>query len=788
LAGIPELKLGRRGHWYVLAVIILVGLLIRGLYLSEIAPTADFSSPTADAHFHDYWARALLADEWSPPPGIPNPYINSVPFIRPPGYPYFLSLAYALTGESYLGARIIQMLLGVLSCWLAFLLGRLIFNRAIGLILAGFGACYWTLIYFEGELHAPVLLITLSLVFMIMMAKWLAKPTFWKILLAGLILGLMALVRPNTLLFVPAAAAWSWWNVNRSWQKGRALIPAFTLILGVLISVCPATIRNVVVAKDFVPISANGAINLHIGNNPTSDGVTTKIPDLQDLTGQTNWSCFAYDQIVQGVGEREGYAMKYSQVSNYFWRQGLEYIAKHPVRFLSLTLRRAALFWGPAEVSNNKAIQFEKDNSNVLRFIPGFPLVLALSLLGTILLYLDRRKPTIAPESALVSAPHVGPLITLVMLYILMVWVSFLPFLVAARFRTPLIPFIFLFGAYGLYRIWLQISAQSWANAGKLIVSSVVLVIVCNLTPAKYESDRSWWHTDRALALSREGKIEAALQEYNLALAENPGYVDAHVNLASLLTSIGRYDGAIRHYQLVKLHRPDRLDVRIAMAAMLTQRGRGSEAVIELKQILAQTRNLAQAHFELGRAYLQVKQFDKAEQSLREAITQDPSQLAAVLNLGIALAKQNRLPAAKVEYRRALRLNSRFAEAYQWLGIALCSTDSIPAGIVACERALELDPNNAKPAIELGNFYSRQQHWAAAVQWSKKAIEIDPRNVSAHNNLGAALANQGKYAEAEVSFEAALELNPQNQMIRRQLETLRDLQKQQQQPNGTGDR
>jgi len=101
---------------------------------------------------------------------------------------------------------------------------------------------------------------------------------------------------------------------------------------------------------------------------------------------------------------------------------------------------------------------------------------------------------------------------------------------------------------------------------------------------------------------------------------------------------------------------------------------------------------------------------------------------------------------------------------------------------------LELDPNNAKPAIELGNFYSRQQHWAAAVQWSKKAIEIDPRNVSAHNNLGAALANQGKYAEAEVSFEAALELNPQNQMIRRQLETLRDLQKQQQQPNGTGDR
>lgn len=368
--------LGDRRQWIALAAILLIGGVLRGLYLAESVSKPDFANPLADAGFHDYWARALISGDWNPPADNPDPRINSVPFVRPPGYPYFLAFVYGLTGKSYLGARIAQMALGLINCWLAYLLGRAIFGRSVGLILAAFMAVYWALIYIEVELHDPVLLITLSLLFFLVMCHWLRKPASWPLVVGGILLGLMILVRPNVAVFAPAAIAWVWWHARRK------LLPAVILAASAVAAVLPATIRNLVVANDFVAVSANGAINLYIGNNSNADGITTRIPDLQDVTGQSGWSCYSFDQIVRGISEREGRALKYSEVDRYFLKRGLQEITGAPGRFLRLTARRAALFWGPAEVSNNKVVAVEKAESAVLRFIPGFPVVLAWALLG----------------------------------------------------------------------------------------------------------------------------------------------------------------------------------------------------------------------------------------------------------------------------------------------------------------------------------------------------------------------------------------------------------------------
>jgi len=53
------------------------------------------------------------------------------------------------------------MLLGVVNCVLAFLIGRRLCRPAVGLVAAAGMAVYWPAVYFEGELHAPALLIAL---------------------------------------------------------------------------------------------------------------------------------------------------------------------------------------------------------------------------------------------------------------------------------------------------------------------------------------------------------------------------------------------------------------------------------------------------------------------------------------------------------------------------------------------------------------------------------------------------------------------------------------------------
>ena len=175
----------------ILAGIILVGLVLRVSYLREIVKGPAFSHPQIDAGYHDYWAHALATGNWEISQGFietGDPEIQTSPYFRPPGYPYFLAAVYYFSGGSYLAARIVQMTLGLINCLLAYFLGKRIFGSATGLIAAVFMAAYWGFIYFEGELLAPVLLITLGLSLMHVLLLWCDRLTFWRGILGGVVL------------------------------------------------------------------------------------------------------------------------------------------------------------------------------------------------------------------------------------------------------------------------------------------------------------------------------------------------------------------------------------------------------------------------------------------------------------------------------------------------------------------------------------------------------------------------------------------------------------------------
>ena len=95
-----------RREWIILACILLVGLALRLAYLQEIRHDPDFCHPALDPQFNDYWARAMVTGDWTPPIGYPDPMIRTTPHGRPPGYPYFLAFIYLVFGTSYLTPRL----------------------------------------------------------------------------------------------------------------------------------------------------------------------------------------------------------------------------------------------------------------------------------------------------------------------------------------------------------------------------------------------------------------------------------------------------------------------------------------------------------------------------------------------------------------------------------------------------------------------------------------------------------------------------------------------------------
>jgi tetratricopeptide (TPR) repeat protein len=767
---------------FLVALLVLAGAVLRLVYLDEIRKEAVFHAPVSDAAFHDYWAKGIASGEWAPPAGNPDPRIREVPFLRPPGYAYFLALVYAVFGPEPHAARVVQMALGLLSSVLAFLLGRALLGRATGILLAAFCALYWGFVYFEAQLHAPSVIITLSFALLLLLRAWARRPGIWKAALAGVLTGLLALFRAETLLFIPVAAIWIGWISRRTATRRAAFVPIAAFLLGSLAGIAPATIRNLIVSKEPVLISANGPINLYVGNNETSDGVTTRIPDLAEVVGTAGWSCFSYDQIVLEVCRKEGRPATYTEASRIFTSKALDFIGRRPLRFILLTLKRAALFWGPEEVANNTAIRFEKGSSRVLRWIPGFPLVVAPSLLGLAFLLLGWRERRRAPlergaESRSRTAPEgdptKGPMIVLVGSFVLSGFVALLPFIAAARFRAPYAPFIFLFGAYGIARLGALAAGRRWRPFAVTGVLLAALFALASLPVPGYRTDAAWWRTDRGLALWRAERSGEAIEEFEEALRANPGFVDAHVNLGGILAETGRSEEAIRHWRSVLDHRPERVDVRFRLGKLLLESGRAGEAARELREVVERNPRLAEGWFELGRALIEVRDFAGSREAFDRSLELLPDEPGAFVNQAIALRQSGKAREALNPLQRAIQIKPDYALAYFHLGQTYGELGESDRARSAFQEVIRLEPRNPDPLIHIGILASREGDIDGAIRWFRQAIAIDPNSTTAHYNLGGMLGMKGLASEARAEFETVLRIDPSHGPAQRQIQALR---------------
>ncbi len=691
-----------RRPWWILALILVLGAGLRLAYLVEIRDAPDFTKPGRDALYHDYWARAMLSGDWAPPPGKVDPEIRTTPYMRPPGYPFFLAGAYAVTGGSYAGARAVQMFLGLINAVLAFWLGRRLFDVATGLTFAALMAFYWMFIYYEGELHAPVLAVTATLALLLACRHWSESPTLPRAFAAGAVLGLFVLVRPNVLVTAPFLLAWMLWVSRRRGEVRRFLVQAAMLVFGVAVTVGPVTLRNQLAAGDRVLVTTNAGINLYVSHNPEADGVTSVIPELRQLTGLAGWTCFEYPELVRGIGRELGRSpdeFRHSEASRYFFDRAVEWAWSHPRRTLTSAFERALLFWGPAEVSNDEVVHFDRASSPVLRTLPGgFAAVLALAVVGAVGSF-RRLRDQLSFESWVLIAAFVAGY-----------FASVLPTLAASRYRVPVIPCLLLFAAWGLVRwsrLWRRGESRQAVVAALICVG---LYAVVSRPWVAYTPDEAAWHFNLAVADHRSGKLEEAIAGYRRALESDSDDPDAHSNLGSALLARGDTDTAAEHFRAALAASPDHADAHFNLGLALAADGRMREAAerfqrtleirpgdeAALRHLATARRGLAASHNQRGRELAQAGDLEGALVELTAAVELDPSSAPLENNLGNVLAILGRLPDAAVHFRRSLELDPDYLGAHRNLVRAYLALEhwseaaaAAAAGIEAARRAGE---------------------------------------------------------------------------------------------------
>jgi hypothetical protein len=249
-----------RMHRAALVAILLVALGLRiGYAIDPVEP----QSP--DSRGYARIAQSIYQDGRFEQRGnfVPGQVQQSSNFS--PGLPILVSGIYALSGGVHPElARIVLALIGTLGVFLAYLLGRRLGGPTAGLVAALVMGTYPALLEYQGMIMTEPLAATLLAAALLAFFRAWDRGGVAAWALCGLLLGLLAMVRPEYLLFgvlVPLAAALA----GRARPSRRWALPAGAAALAFVVVVLPWTIRNAIVLDRLVPISTGSGKVLYIG-------------------------------------------------------------------------------------------------------------------------------------------------------------------------------------------------------------------------------------------------------------------------------------------------------------------------------------------------------------------------------------------------------------------------------------------------------------------------------------------------------------------------------------------
>jgi tetratricopeptide (TPR) repeat protein len=227
-------------------------------------------------------------------------------------------------------------------------------------------------------------------------------------------------------------------------------------------------------------------------------------------------------------------------------------------------------------------------------------------------------------------------------------------------------------------------------------------------------------------ALAQEGKLEAAMDQFNAAMEFDSGSPEIHVNIGTTLF----------------------------------QQGHTKDAIAQFRQALAINPTYPEAHYNLGSALDRDGEIAEAIDEYREAVRLRPGYAEAHYNLGTSLYRLRRGKEAAAEFSEALKIAPRDAKTHYNLALALFEQGEFDQGIAECRAALQIDPDYAEAHNNLANALLQEGHLEEAITECREALQIRPDYAAAHANIGVALLQQGNVAEAIEHFRAALKIDP----------------------------
>jgi 4-amino-4-deoxy-L-arabinose transferase-like glycosyltransferase len=538
----------------VAAGIFALALAVRTLYLWESSANPSFDAPVVDSFNYHIRAKSLADGA-----GMRDDYFTYGLF-----YQGFLALVYFVSGSSILFARVVQVVLGSVTCAITFRLGRRVFGHRVGLAAGVITALYGPLVFFESELLATGWAAFWSVALALTFTTALEGARLRSYLALGICGALSTITRAT---FLPFFSIGVLWLIARSRPTHTGLRPlgirAGAILIGFSLVAIPAGLQPLRVTGSFSFLPASGGLNMFIGNNPES-AQTVMIRPGQGYLDLVN--------IPAGFG-----AEGIWESQEFFQSVVLHYVRDHPLDFARGILRKSIEFVSSREIPRSVDIYVFREWSRMLSVLVwkasgfGFPfgVLLPFAVLGSILCW--RKVPV--------------PLRLFLLLYPAAVVLVF----VSARYRTPAVPLLAVLAAAGGAAVLRVARGGSWRERALVLgagAATACLAILPGPFPQERLNYKAELYHDIAIGQAITGRREEALSALYKAVELEPGYAFAYEGIGYLLANTGRLDEAARELREALRLEPDHAGLHRALANVLRAQGRQRQANAQLEKAM----------------------------------------------------------------------------------------------------------------------------------------------------------------------------------------------------------
>lgn len=468
-----------------------------------------FRTPLLDDNLFLSQADVIVREGWKAP-GLGTFYLN-------PAYPYLLAALKATVGAGPAVVYGLQHLVGAAVPVILYRLAKRLFDERAALIAGALAAAYGPSLFFASRYLGESIIFAASTAFLALL--FLARePQHWA--LAGLCLGVSAVLRPTALALMPLAAAAA---LQRRPEPKPLALSAAAFLAALWLPLLPFQLRNRAVdpAAGWGLTTASGGINLYIGNNPEADGLNKYPSFCHGGPGHQ------YQDFIAEAERISGGKMTSKEVDRYWLSRARTWFAARPRDAWRLVARKAGYFWNHREPPDNFFSSIFKRFTRLGPLpLPGWALVAPLGLTG-LLWSLPRLR-------------ELWPLHAFTLVYLALN----AGFFVLSRYRFPAAAALIPAGAFAAAEGWRLSESKRWPRLLALLALLGGSLWLTRL-PLIGEEDEAVSRYSMGVIYANQGWRDEAAAEYREAVRLNPGFGPAWVNLGLLELQRGNREAAV---------------------------------------------------------------------------------------------------------------------------------------------------------------------------------------------------------------------------------------------------